>query len=187
MRLDNRSHTLGSLLSNMLHNSDIDRKLKEHTCLLVWDEVVGEQVSGAAQPDKVIDGMLFVMTKSPVWANELQFYKADMISKLNSRVGGTVIKDIIFKAGKIAPRKKLKKPTDISLEGIDLSDNELDSIKKTAQAAGEGASEGLEKLFETALKLEKWKKSQGWKPCSSCGALQNDPSGVCPCCQVDKY
>ena len=162
MRLDNRSHTLASILSQTLKGTEVDTKLKENTCLLVWDEIVGDQVSGASQPDYVRDGILLVITRSPVWANELSFYKGDIIAKLNDRARGNVIKDIVFKAGRMAPKKKAKPKqpfSELALENIELNEDEVRFIEKTAASACEASGE-IMKLMESALKLNKWRRLQ---------------------------
>ena len=179
---------LGSLISDSLKSLNLERQVKEHSCLLIWDEVVGEKVSGAAQPEFVKDGQLFVITKSPVWANELMFYKSDIISRLNKRIGGQVIKDIIFKAGRFASksRKAAASQADIAdPEAIKLTAEELAEVESTAQSAGEEASEGVKNLLSAAMQLEKWKKANGWKPCKKCGSLQNSAPGICPPCQIE--
>lgn len=185
MRITNSTFDLASLLSQSLKGLDLDTRIKESTCVLVWDEVVGEQVSAAAQPDFVRDGKLFVTTKSPVWANELTFYKADMINRLNRRVGGTVLKDITFKAGRIDPKRPTRKPSASApdLESMRLTPEEIAKIEATASAAGEDLSGGLRDLLITAAKLDKWRRTQGWTPCKVCGVLQRAPSGVCPPCE----
>ena len=178
---------LGSLLTDSLRALDLETRVKEQTCLLVWDEVVGEQVAAAAQPEFVKDGQLFVTTKSPVWANELTFYKSDMIARLNRRVGGSVLKDIIFKSGRFPKRRPSAsaKPSDEpGLEGIQLTDRELEEVETAARSAGKGASEAVRSLLVTALRLEKWKRSRGWTPCKRCGALQDTVSGLCPPCRL---
>lgn len=179
---------LGPLISSVLHGLDLETRVKEQTCLLVWDEVVGEQVADAAQPEFIRDGRMFVITKSSVWANELTFYKSDMIARLNRRVGRTVLKDIVFKVGRL-PRTKRRVRGEASdepeLEGIQLTDRELEGVEVAAQEAGEGAAEMMRSLMATALRLEKWKKAHGWVPCKKCGALQNTASGVCPLCLIN--
>jgi predicted nucleic acid-binding Zn ribbon protein len=175
---------VGSLISNLLRGLDLESRVKEQMCILVWDEVVGERIASAAQPEFVRDGRLFVVTKSPVWANELTFLKAQMIEGLNRRVGGNIVKEIIFKAGRL-PSRKPKPVSDDErpeLEGIRLSELELESVGAAAREAGQGA-EDVRRLLETALRIEKWKKAQGWTPCAKCGALQNDADGVCPICR----
>jgi predicted nucleic acid-binding Zn ribbon protein len=177
---------IGSLISDMLKGMDMETRVKEQTCLLVWDDVVGEQVASAAQPEFIRDGKLFVVAKSAVWANELTFYKQGIMEKLNRRAGGNVVKEIIFKSGRFPAKKQ--EPSDQTaakpdLEGIQLSESELESVETMAIQAGEGA-EDVRRLLTTALRLEKWKQSNGWKPCRECGVLQNSEDGVCPVCRL---
>ena len=177
---------VGSLISEMLRGMKIETQVKEQTCVLVWDEVVGEQVASAAQPEFIRDGTLYVAAKSSVWANELTFYKQGIIEKLNRRAGGNVVKEIVFKSGRF-PSKKLESPKQAApkpdLEGIQLSESEIEQVDATAVQAGEGA-EDLKRLLTTALRLEKWKQANGWTPCRQCGALQNSEEGVCPVCRL---
>jgi len=176
---------VGSLVAGLLRGLDLECRVKEQMCVLVWDEVVGERIASAAQPEFVRDGRMFVVAKSPVWANELTFYKAEMIANLNRRVGGNVLKEIVFKAGRFPRRtaRSVAEPADESgLEGIPLSERELESVGAASRDAGEGA-EDVRHLLETALRLEKWKQARGWTPCAKCGALQNAPDGICPICR----
>ena len=176
---------VGSLISQMLRGLDLETRVKEQTCVLVWDEVVGEKVASSAQPEFIRDGRMFVVTKSPVWANELTFLKSDLIARLNHRVGGNVLKDIIFKAGRISRRgKPAERADEEALEGIHLSDRELETVETAAREAGEGA-ELMSGLLATALRLEKWKTARGWTPCGMCGALQKTDEGVCPICRLE--
>jgi predicted nucleic acid-binding Zn ribbon protein len=180
---------LGSTLQGVLKSTELEARVKEHTCVLVWDEVVGEQLARSAQPEFIRDGIMFVATKSAVWSNELTFYKRDLISRLNSRVGGYVLKDMVFKVGRTARKKNPaqlagdQKPV---LAGIKLSNDELKHIEAVSSSVGEELRESFKKLMTTALKLEKWKISLGWTPCSKCGALQNTSAGICPVCVREK-
>lgn len=176
---------MGSLISDMFKGMEIETRVKEQTCLLIWDEVVGERIASSAQPEFVRDGKLFVTAKSSVWANELTFYKQELVEKLNRRVGGSVIKEIIFKSGRF-PSKKDESPSQAAakpdLEGIQLSESELEQVEALAGQAGEGTQD-LKSLLTTALRLEKWKQSNGWKPCRQCGALQDSEDALCPICR----
>jgi predicted nucleic acid-binding Zn ribbon protein len=179
---------IGAILTDLLRGMNLEGKLKEQRCIVVWDEVVGERVASAAQPEYVRDGRLFVVTKSSVWANELGFYKADMIAKLNAAVGGNVIKEIIFKAGQVVrrePEKPVEETEEPGLEGIQLTDRELEQMEGALSGAGEEGAEMMRGLMRTAMRLEKWKESKGWTPCKECGVLQNSESGICPICRMD--
>lgn len=188
MRVHRGLQALGSLVSGSLRGLGLETRVKEHTCLLIWDEVVGGQVASAAQPEFVKNGCLFVVTKSPVWANELTFYKSDMIARLNERAGGEVLNDIVFKAGRLRGRERAASDARVDeprLEEIRLTKRELEQAEAAARGAQEEASEEVRALFRTALRLEKWKKARGWKPCKCCGALQDTSSGICPPCQIE--
>jgi len=186
MRISGSLFDISSLVSGSLRAMELDGKVKEQTCLMVWDSVVGEQMAKVAQPEFVRDGCLFVITKSSVWANELTFYKKDIITKLNARVGVTVIKEIVFKVGKISRSKRTAATGERSspnLDGIKLTDEELKSIDETIQVSDEETAEALKKAMRAFVRMEKWKKAQGWTPCSQCGSLQNAASGTCPVCR----
>ena len=88
-RGDKRSRVsaVGSLIEEGLAGLQIANKIREHTAPLVWAEVVGPQVAGATEVIGIRDGVLIVSTKSAVWSHELTFYKADILRRLNSRIG----------------------------------------------------------------------------------------------------
>jgi hypothetical protein len=187
MKINTGMQNLGRFLGDSLKALELETRLKEQTALLVWDEVVGKQVSGAAQPEFIRDGRLFVTTKSAVWANELTFYKADMVSRLNKRIGAKVVKEIVFKVGRVTKARKPEPeaPAErVDLGGISLTDAELEKLGEAAGSVPPDIADKVRRLLQTAARVEKWKRSRGWTECSSCGVLQNDPEGVCPVCRL---
>ena len=138
-----------------------------------------------AATEFVKDGKLFVITKSAVWANELTFYKSDMISRLNKRVGRKALTEIVFKPGRVKRRQsRAETPGTPDLEGIELTKAELERVESAVSAAGD-SGESLRQLMITSLRVEKWERSQGWKPCRTCGALQNTGMDLCPPCRFE--
>ncbi len=181
-------YALGDLVNNSLSALGLQWRVREQTSVIVWNEVVGNQIASAAQPEFVRDGILFVLVKNSVWSNELALYKSDIINRLNKRLGARTIKDIVFKVGKLPSSRRAKaepEPQDSGLEGISLSDDELEQVGVLAGSASDPQlKESLQGLLITALRLEKWKKIQGWRPCSKCGVLQNGSSVFCPLCRM---
>jgi len=180
---------LGDLVGDSLLAMGLEQKVREQSSLLVWDEVVGERIAGAAQPTFARDGILFVTAKSAVWSNELTFRKQDIIERLNRRVGTRAVRDIIFKVGTVKPARESRRVEaeegQAGLEGIPLSDEELEQVDAVARVAGDSElSESVRSLMSSALRLEKWKRARGWTPCTKCGALQQDTSALCPMCRT---
>lgn len=179
---------LGQFLGDSLRARQLESRIKEQTAILVWDEIVGKQVAAAAQPEFITDGKLFVTTKSPVWANELTFMKADIISRMNKRLGGRAVKEMIFKVGRVSrsrgPAPEAEDDETVDIGGIRLTDAELEEVEETARSVPHDLADKVRHLLETAARVEKWKRSRGWTECSACGALQNDPEGICPVCRI---
>ena len=82
-----RAKALAGLLDGQLARLGFADKVREHTAPLIWAEMVGPQVAAATEVDRVKDGVLYVSTRSATWAHELTFYKADILRRINERVG----------------------------------------------------------------------------------------------------
>jgi predicted nucleic acid-binding Zn ribbon protein len=64
-----------------------------------WDRIVGKVVAENAQPAAFKGKILMVHVVSSTWIHQLQFVKAEMISKLNRALGKELVKEIKFKIG----------------------------------------------------------------------------------------
>ncbi|MCK4591335.1 MAG: DUF721 domain-containing protein [Candidatus Latescibacteria bacterium] len=84
------------MLTGLISELGIEKKLAETTVCQIWDEAVGNNLSQVTSVVSIKRGKLFVRVKTPTWRNELVFLKSEIISKLNRRVGKKVVKDIIF-------------------------------------------------------------------------------------------
>ncbi len=92
---------LGNVLSDLLQQYGLTQRLKEFQIVEYWPEVVGEQIAKITQAREVKDGRLYVEVSSldnasSAWRNELYFLKADIIAKLNKKIGQNIIHDIMF-------------------------------------------------------------------------------------------
>jgi len=62
---------------------------------------VGEAVAKNAKPAGFKGKILLVNVVSSVWIQELQYYRNDMIRKLNEALGKELVCDIKFKIGPV--------------------------------------------------------------------------------------
>jgi len=92
---------LADLLQEGLAGLGLGSRLREVDIWRFWPEVVGPAIASRAQPLRMINGVLTVAVSSGPWMQELSFLKGMMREKLNSRLGGEVIKEIVLKSGKV--------------------------------------------------------------------------------------
>jgi predicted nucleic acid-binding Zn ribbon protein len=87
---------VSQLIEQFLKSVGIQGKIEENFAIVHWDQAVGKEISERTEPYKIIKGILFVRVKDPVWRNELQFFKEEIIKKLNDLIGRNIVKDIKF-------------------------------------------------------------------------------------------
>jgi hypothetical protein len=99
-----RPQEVSALLASIFGGKPAARLLKEIVIWQVWDEVVGPQVARRARPSAIRDGVLTVTVASGPWLQQLTFLKAEIISRLNEKVGEGLVREIYLKAGNPLPK-----------------------------------------------------------------------------------
>ena len=87
---------VSQLIEQFLQSVGIHGKIEENFAIVYWDQVVGKEISERTEPYKILRGILFVRVTDPAWRNELQFFKQEIIKKLNHKIGRNIVKDIKF-------------------------------------------------------------------------------------------
>ena len=88
--------SINSILNKFLKKSAYGKTIKQTQAIYNWEKIVGEQIALNTKPLLVRDDKLYVEVKGSVWLQELNFYKADILFKINKHLGEKLIKDIIF-------------------------------------------------------------------------------------------
>jgi hypothetical protein len=193
MRRGGKINRLGVDMERVLGGREMLRKLKEHTAPIVWKEVVGEQIAAATEVLGVSGGVLRVSTKSSVWANELTFYKTDLLKRLNAKLGTPrvpVITDIHFQSRGIKPQPDAPKlEPEVEIDSIELSVRERQQIEESIYMIKDPElRERLRRTRFTEVRLRNWRLDNGWVPCSGCGELVAPFLGgnamSCPRCRI---
>ncbi len=87
--------SIGQVIGEVLHEYKISDKLKETRIIAAWPEVLGP----LAKPTDELyikNKVLFVRLASSVIRNELSMMRSILVKSLNAKVGGEIIKDIVF-------------------------------------------------------------------------------------------
>lgn len=92
---------LTDLLASIFAGKPVEKRLRELKVWQVWAEAVGTQIAMKAKPAGIRDGILIVRVASSPWMQQLSLMKPDIISQLNSLAGEPLVKEIIFKAGRV--------------------------------------------------------------------------------------
>jgi predicted nucleic acid-binding Zn ribbon protein len=196
----NRGRTisgLGSIIDGALRQNALAEGLRPHRALALWSDVVGDTLAQASTAETVRGGVLFVRARSGVWAHELTLLRGEILQRLNSKLGGSVISDIHFKAGGRRP-KAMNSITQRSLPiaptetDLGVSSLDLEPIPSDPKAA---MMQRVRAIRERAARTLAWKRENGWIPCAKCKALfeptfadqrhRKATAGLCPLCSLN--
>ena len=88
---------VGSLLKQLLNEPGIGEQITRHQAWLIWDKLVGEQIAARARPLKLRKGVLEVQVDHPVWMQQLQLMKPQILAKINAKIPNAGITDIYLR------------------------------------------------------------------------------------------
>ena len=88
--------SIKTVLNTYLFKMGLDVGVNQEKAATIWPTAVGEKIAENTTVQDVKHGVLFVRANSPVWAQELQFQKKEVLFKINSALGKKTIKDIRF-------------------------------------------------------------------------------------------
>ncbi len=83
-------------LKKLIKRQGMEKEINQQKAADVWGEVVGKKIKEQTEPIDVRFEVLIVKTSSPVWRQELQFQKKDIVNSINKKLKKTTIKDIRF-------------------------------------------------------------------------------------------
>lgn len=97
---DNRSiQPLSSILWSLMNHIGGERRVKEIIAASAWNAVVGPEIAKRTAVLSVKEGRLYVGVETSTWAHQLTLLKAEILSRLNRKVGEVALRDIRFRVG----------------------------------------------------------------------------------------
>ncbi|GAB4424591.1 MAG: hypothetical protein OHK0032_19050 [Thermodesulfovibrionales bacterium] len=137
-------NSIGRLISPFLERLGIEESVRLEGIRKEWSNIFGSPLSLHMWPSSLKNGELLISVDSPVWLQQISFYKDEIIKKLNP----SGVKDVRFRLGKTGYSQKVtvqrKRPTANSLSAStlqyiedtvsEINDGEIkDSIRKAME------------------------------------------------------
>ena len=89
-----KARSIGELLADFIHGSELEQPLLERKVLALLPEVLGATVVQYLGESEVKNGVLFVHIRSAALRSQLFEIRYDLLRKLNEAAGAKVLKDI---------------------------------------------------------------------------------------------
>ena len=158
-----RAQSVSSLLKEMLGKPGFGEQITRHQAWLVWDKIVGKQIATRARPLRLRKGVLEVAVDHPVWMQQLQMMKPQILAKIQDEVPSAGITDLYLRktAQVTAPAATAPAPDKSQpLEGIELNENEQSRIDELVKDITDpGLQHELRRFFILQSKLSKKRHS----------------------------
>lgn len=84
------------VLNGLFSKLGIAEGIKQQQAMIVWPEVVGPTIANISLPVRIEYGKLYVEIENNTWRHEIFYYKRQIINKLNKKLEGDIVKDIVF-------------------------------------------------------------------------------------------
>jgi predicted nucleic acid-binding Zn ribbon protein len=88
---------LTDLLSSVIKNMGIQRKLDEVRTVETWAALAGPQINGITHSVWVRGDKLYVKITSAAWRHELHLRRREWLDQLNEQLGAELVREIIFR------------------------------------------------------------------------------------------
>lgn len=88
---------LGTILSGIIRQHGLDKKIQAHSIPQHWEEIVGQNAAKVTKVKKLEHGTLIVEVGAPVWRTELMMRREEIRKKLNEKLGAEMVKEIVLR------------------------------------------------------------------------------------------
>jgi hypothetical protein len=148
-----------AILEDTLDQLGLSEKIDECRALTLWNDVAAK-MAPRTQPVSISNGKLLVNVTDSVVLHTLSLYKRKYVEKINLLAGRNVIKDIIFRVGKVEQKEKAENKDYINeLHDIQLDQIELEKIDEiVSEVEDDGIRDSLRNLFINQSKLSKMRR-----------------------------
>ena len=90
---------VSGILARIIKQYGLEGKMLEYTLAEKWEHIAGSIIATHSRPDSIRYRKLYIIVDSNAWIQELSFYKADLVTRVNNYFGKKIISDVFFKIG----------------------------------------------------------------------------------------
>ncbi|MBJ21618.1 MAG: DUF721 domain-containing protein [bacterium] len=98
-RRKGRLESVGSLVGQVLGDLGLDGVALAHRIGSRWEEIVGPQIAAHCRPLGIRGGVLELEVDSPVWSQQLQLRKPELLARLEDDLGKEAPRELRFQVG----------------------------------------------------------------------------------------
>ena len=159
-----KAERVSSLLKEILGQPGFGEQITRHQAWLVWDQLVGEQIAARARPLRLRQGVLEVQVDYPVWMQQLQMLKPQILEKISAKIPNAGITDIYLRQTRSVQSYKAKKTRQADeappWTKIELTTAEKQAIEEElATVKNSDLKNEMRKLFIRQKQLDKQRRS----------------------------
>lgn len=81
-----KQRPIAELVGTVIRDHGLTDEVRQRIVCLYWLEIAGERIESKTFPTSLSEGVLHVSAISSVWVQEMQYFKARLISQINSWV-----------------------------------------------------------------------------------------------------
>ncbi len=184
---------MSDVLKSTISGMNSAGQIRQSLALSYWARAAGPAAARSSEAIKVLNGILFIRTKSSSWSHELNMHKTELMLNLNRLLGGKVIEDIKFRTDGTKWLEVVEQPADPSLEELDalalLPEEELTlqmNLQGLESINHPRAREALAIRMRRDAKLKRWRLAHNWKVCPKCTAAHTSEYEICPICRLTR-
>lgn len=92
----NKTITTGEALGELIKEYRLEKGLKDAAVLNIWEDIAGKVITARTKRIYLKDGVLHIYLTSSVLRNELMMLRDSLKSRINSRAGEEVVREIML-------------------------------------------------------------------------------------------
>ena len=89
--------SIGEILREYLKLSQLESRVFEARIAEVWQEALGDRITLETERIHLQSGTLFVTLKSPSLKNDMMMRRTSILTALNEKLGGNIIKSVVIR------------------------------------------------------------------------------------------